>query len=52
MDITSLINLSFRELAIQNQWRKLEPQVVDTAVIDNLEKITNRQNYLKNAGLL
>lgn len=47
MDITSLINLSFRKLAIQNKWRKLEPQILDTKTIDEINKITERASYLK-----
>lgn len=48
MDITPLINISFRRMAIQNKWHKLEPQILSRDFIDEIEKITDRNNFLAN----
>lgn len=47
MDITTLINLSFRKLAIQKNWKKLEPAILDEKTISSINKITERDQFLK-----
>jgi len=48
MDITPLINLTFRKMAIENKWRKLEPQILTEKLIGDINKITQREIFLKN----
>lgn len=47
MDITPLINLSFKKLAIKEKWRKLEPQFLDNDYINNIATLTNNKNFLE-----
>ncbi len=46
MDITPLINLTFRRMAIENKWRKLEPQILTEQLIGDINKITERESFL------
>jgi geranylgeranyl pyrophosphate synthase/nucleoside 2-deoxyribosyltransferase len=46
MDITSLINLTFRRMAIENEWRKLEPQILTEKLLQDIQNITSRENFL------
>lgn len=46
MDITPLINLTFRRMAIENKWRKLEPQILTEQMIGDINNITERENFL------
>ena len=48
MDITPLINLTFRRMAIKNKWRKLEPQILTEQLISDINKITERETFLVN----
>ncbi|MFA5070589.1 MAG: polyprenyl synthetase family protein [Patescibacteria group bacterium] len=48
MDITPLINITFRKTAIENRWRKLEPQILTEQLISEINKITDRENFLAN----
>lgn len=47
MDITTLINVSFRKMAIENKWRKLEPQILTDEFIKDINLITQRESFLK-----
>ncbi len=47
MDVTSLINLTFRKLAIDNKWKKLEPMILDEQTLKNVAQVTERTNFLK-----
>jgi len=47
MDITSLINITFRKMAIENKWRKLEPQALSEKLMNDIEKITQRESFLR-----
>ena len=46
MDVTPLINVTFRRLAYTQKWRKLEPEPLDAEVIAMLTKWTDRANFL------
>ncbi|MFA6322683.1 MAG: polyprenyl synthetase family protein [Candidatus Buchananbacteria bacterium] len=47
MDVTTLINISFRQLAIDKKWRKLEPQILDDDLVEKIFFICERNNFLK-----
>lgn len=50
MDITPLVNITFRKMAVENTWRKLEPQVLTEQLISNINNIIQREIFLKHYG--
>lgn len=46
MDVTPLINITFRRLAYAQKWRKLEPEPLEAGTITRLTKWTDRTNFL------
>ena len=45
MDITPLVNISFRKMAIENKWRKLEPKILTDELVNDINSITERENF-------
>ena len=46
MDITPLVNISFRKMAIENKWRKLEPKILTDELVNDINSITEREKFL------
>ncbi|OHA58258.1 MAG: hypothetical protein A2571_03310 [Candidatus Vogelbacteria bacterium RIFOXYD1_FULL_44_32] len=47
MDITPLIDISFRRVALDRKWRKLEPLPFSDDMVGELDKLAERGNFLE-----
>lgn len=46
MNITPLINIIFKKMAIKNRWRKLESKLLTEQLMTTINKITEREAFL------